>query len=523
MKIIADSAIPYLKGIFENICDIEYFPGSEITPERVRSADALIVRTRTKCNEQLLSGSRVKVIASATIGTDHIDLQWCKAHNIAVFNAPGCNSGGVLQYFLTALFKCLTTKEIWEEFLLRQQACAAAGEEGARADEGAADGADAAVGEDADAAAGEEGARADESAAGGADAAVGEDADAAAHTFTVGVIGVGNVGSKVAAACEELGFEVLRNDPPKEREQTLAYNSGYLRIKDFKDYYSLDYLLENSDVVTLHVPLDDTTRGLAGPDFFAKMRPGAIFINSSRGEVVDEEALLANADELGAIVLDVWSDEPNINRQLLKRAFITTPHIAGYSAEGKINGTTMAVEALLKYMSENRMLPEQQQSQATTGSQVPAGAHVPAGEQVAAGAHVPAGEQVAAGAPSGSTSGASTQSVHCSAGSASMPSGSTSGASTQSEHCSAGSASAPSGSTSGAAGHPIHNMSALLSLLPEPQPVEVDFRGKSLDEIADLLESIFPIQLLSDALKSDPTAFESLRNNYDYRHELQIL
>lgn len=423
MKIIADSAIPYLKGIFENICDIEYFPGSEITPERVHNADALIVRTRTKCNEQLLSGSRVKVIASATIGTDHIDLQWCKAHNIAVFNAPGCNSGGVLQYFLTALFKCLTTKEIWEEFLLRQQACSAAGEEGAvGADAAAAGGARAA--DDGGAAPGDEGTE-----AGAADAAV--------HTFTVGVIGVGNVGSKVAAACEELGFEVLRNDPPKEREQTLAYNSGYLRIKDFKDYYSLDYLLENSDVVTLHVPLDETTRGLAGPDFFAKMRPGAIFINSSRGEVVDEEALLANADKLGAIVLDVWSDEPNINRQLLKRAFITTPHIAGYSAEGKINGTTMAVEALLKYMSENRMLPEQQQSQATAGEQVPAG--------------------------------------------------------------------------------------ALLSLLPEPQPVEVDFRGKSLDEIADLLESIFPIQLLSNALKSDPTAFESLRNNYDYRHELQIL
>lgn len=450
MKIIADSAIPYLKGIFENICDIEYYPGSEITPERVRNADALIVRTRTKCNEQLLSGSRVKVIASATIGTDHIDLQWCKAHNIAIFNAPGCNSGGVLQYFLTALFKCLTTKEIWEEFLLRQQACAAVGEEGARAEEGTA---------------------------GGVDAAVGEDADAAAHTFTVGVIGVGNVGSKVAAACEELGFEVLRNDPPKEREQTLAYNSGYLRIRDFKDYYSLDYLLENSDVVTLHVPLDDTTRGLAGPDFFAKMRPGAIFINSSRGEVVDEEALLANADKLGAIVLDVWSDEPNINRQLLKRAFITTPHIAGYSAEGKINGTTMAVEALLKYISENRMLPEQQQSQATAGSQVADGAQ----------------------------------------------SGSAGGASTQSEHCSAGSAGAPSGSACGMAGLPIHNLSALLSLLPEPQPVNVDFRGKSLDEIADLLQSIFPIQLLSDALKSDPTAFESLRNNYDYRHELQIL
>ena len=117
MKIIADEAIPYLKGIFENECEVEYYPGSEITPQRVKDADALIVRTRTKCNAQLLEGSKVKVIASATIGTDHIDRAWCQSHNIALFNAPGCNSGGVLQYFLTALFKCLSTRELWQKFL----------------------------------------------------------------------------------------------------------------------------------------------------------------------------------------------------------------------------------------------------------------------------------------------------------------------------------------------------------------------------------------------------------------------
>ncbi len=101
-----------MKGIFENECEVEYYPGNEITPQRVKDADALIVRTRTKCNAQLLEGSKVKVIASATIGTDHIDRQWCQSHNIALFNAPGCNSGGVLQYFLTALFKCLSTREL---------------------------------------------------------------------------------------------------------------------------------------------------------------------------------------------------------------------------------------------------------------------------------------------------------------------------------------------------------------------------------------------------------------------------
>lgn len=417
MKIIADEAIPYLKGIFENECDVEYYPGSEITPQRVKDADALIVRTRTKCNAQLLEGSKVKVIASATIGTDHIDRAWCQSHNIALFNAPGCNSGGVLQYFLTALFKCLSTRELWQKFL--NYAPVATG--------------------------------AESSAAGGAAGA------AESAPFTVGIIGVGNVGSKVAAACESLGFEVLRNDPPKERQQTLAYNSGYLRIVDFKDYYSLDYLLENSDVVTLHVPLDETTRGMADASFFARMKPGAIFINSSRGEVVDEAALMANIHKLAAVVLDVWVGEPNINRELLQSAFIATPHIAGYSAEGKIKGTQMAVEAIRRYMRDNGL----------TASTCPAGA-------------------AAAGFAPATTAGATP----------------------------AASCTHSAGATPAAAG---------TCTIPEEQPIPVDFRGKNIDEISQMLERIFPIQELSDSLKANPHTFEEMRNNYNYRHELEIL
>ena len=418
-KIIADEAIPYLKGIFENECEVEYYPGSEITPQRVKDADALIVRTRTKCNAQLLEGSKVKVIASATIGTDHIDRQWCQSHNIALFNAPGCNSGGVLQYFLTALFKCLSTRELWQKFL--NSAPDATGAESSAA--GAAAGAA-------------------ESAAAAATAA-GDSASESAP-FTVGVIGVGNVGSKVAAACEGLGFEVLRNDPPKERQQTLAYNSGYLRIVDFKDYYSLDYLLENSDVVTLHVPLDETTRGMADANFFARMKPGAIFINSSRGEVVDEAALLANIHKLAAVVLDVWVGEPNINKELLQSAFIATPHIAGYSAEGKIKGTQMVVEAIRRYMRDN---------------------------------------------------GLTASTFHVAAAPATP--------------------STPSARATLAA--------AATCSIPEEQPIPVDFRGKNIDEISQMLESIFPIQELSDSLKANPHTFEEMRNNYNYRHELEIL
>ena len=442
-----------MKGIFENDCEVEYYPGSEITPQRVKDADALIVRTRTKCNAQLLEGSKVKVIASATIGTDHIDRQWCQSHNIALFNAPGCNSGGVLQYFLTALFKCLSTRELWQKFLnsapdaTGAECSAAGGAAGAAESAAAAATAGGAAGAAEGAAAG--------SVAGvdgtpdGAATAAGDSAVESAP-FTVGIIGVGNVGSKVAAACEGLGFEVLRNDPPKERQQTLAYNSGYLRIVDFKDYYSLDYLLENSDVVTLHVPLDETTRGMADASFFARMKPGAIFINSSRGEVVDEAALLANIHKLAAVVLDVWVGEPNINKELLQSAFIATPHIAGYSAEGKIKGTQMAVEAIRRYMRDNGL----------TASTAASSTH-------------------SAGATLAATALTTT-----------------------------------AGATPAAAG---------TCSIPEEQPIPVDFRGKNIDEISQMLERIFPIQELSNALKANPHTFEEMRNNYNYRHELEIL
>lgn len=438
-----------MKGIFENECDVEYYPGSEITPQRVKDADALIVRTRTKCNAQLLEGSKVKVIASATIGTDHIDRAWCQSHNIALFNAPGCNSGGVLQYFLTALFKCLSTRELWQKLL--NYAPDATGAESsaagaAAAGEGAAAGSVAVI---------------DGTADGAAAATAAEDSASESAPFTVGVIGVGNVGSKVAAACESLGFEVLRNDPPKERQQTLAYNSGYLRIVDFKDYYSLDYLLENSDVVTLHVPLDETTRGMADASFFARMKPGAIFINSSRGEVVDEAALLANINKLAAVVLDVWVGEPNINRELLQSAFIATPHIAGYSAEGKIKGTQMAVEAIRRYMRDNGL----------TASTAASSTH-------------------SVGATPAATAPATT-----------------------------------AGATPAAAGtyHADTIPASATCSIPEEQPIPVDFRGKNIDEISQMLERIFPIQELSDALKANPHTFEEMRNNYNYRHELEIL
>ena len=291
MKIVVDKDIPFISGVFEPYADVVYLAGKEIDKEICADADALVIRTRTKCNSALLEGSNVKFIATATIGMDHIDLEYCKNAGIKVANAAGCNAGGVMQYVFTALYALACKKGY---FL--PDSFSNISPEGKKP--------------------------------------------------VLGVIGVGNVGSKVSNMGEYLGFEVLRCDPSKEREQTLAFNNGYMQLKDFKDYYSLDYLLENSDIVTLHVNLHEGSRGMADKSFFKKLKDGAVFINSSRGEVVDEEALLAIADKLSGIVVDVWAGEPQINLSLLKRVDIATPHIAGYSYEGKVNGTTMAVKAV---------------------------------------------------------------------------------------------------------------------------------------------------------------------------------
>jgi erythronate-4-phosphate dehydrogenase len=182
--------------------------------------------------------------------------------------------------------------------------------------------------------------------------------------LTLGVIGVGNVGSRIANMGEYMGFEVLRCDPAKERAQTLAFNNGYMKLNEFKDYYSLDYLLENSDIVTMHTDLNPTSRGMAGEEFFSKMKEGAIFINSSRGEVVVDEALIGSVGKMKGIVLDVWNGEPALNLQLMEAADIATPHIAGYSFEGKVNGTTMAVKAVAEHfgidgLKDFKIVPEE--------------------------------------------------------------------------------------------------------------------------------------------------------------------
>ncbi len=297
VKIIIDKDIPFINGVFEPYAQVLYAKGAEMDSNMVADADALIIRTRTKCNEYLLKDSSVKLIATATIGMDHIDLDYCSNAGIMVVNSAGCNAAAVMQYVFTALYALANKKGI-------SLPC------------------------------------------------FGKTADKS----VMGVIGVGNVGSKVAALGEFLGFEVLRCDPLKEKEQTIAFNKGEIPLKDFKDFYSLEYVLENSDVVSMHTWLDKNTFSMADVNFFKSMKQGAIFINASRGEVVDENALLEYLNKFEGVILDVWNNEPDINLTLLENVDIATPHIAGYSLEGKINGTVKAVQQVAGFFNMETLM-----------------------------------------------------------------------------------------------------------------------------------------------------------------------
>lgn len=279
MKLIIDDKIPYIRGIFEHVAEVAYLPGAKITPEVVHDADAIITRTRTICNEDLLKGSSVKFIATATIGYDHIDTDYCRRAGIQWTNAPGCNSKSVEQYVASALM-VLTEKDLVN---LKQS--------------------------------------------------------------TIGIVGVGNVGSKVARIAELLGMKVLMNDPPRARAEGP------------EKFVNLQTILEEADIISLHVPLnmkgEDATFHMADEIFFSSLKKKPVLINSCRGEVVKTEAVKQAVQEhkIKAFVCDCWENEPNIDLELLAMTTIATPHIAGYSRDGKAKGTQMSVQAVSEFFN----------------------------------------------------------------------------------------------------------------------------------------------------------------------------
>jgi erythronate-4-phosphate dehydrogenase len=273
MKVIIDNKIPYIKGALEPFAEVIYLPGKETTPEVVKNADAIITRTRTKCNEHLLAGSSVKIIATATIGYDHIDTVYCEKTGIEWTNAPGCNSWSVAQYIM-ALHSLAIEKKLQLSDL------------------------------------------------------------------TIGVIGAGNVGSKVARFCSFIGMKVLVHDPPRQRSEG---NSGFV---------SLSEIQQKSDIITVHTPLtfegEDKTYHLIDERFIYDCENDIFLINSARGEIMETQAILAGLKfgKIKEAIIDCWENEPSIDYDLLDHSFISTPHIAGYSRDGKANGTSMSVRAI---------------------------------------------------------------------------------------------------------------------------------------------------------------------------------
>ncbi len=274
MKIVADNKIPYLKGVLEPYAEVVYKPGSQISNRDIRDADALFIRTRTKCNESLLKGSRVKFIATATIGFDHIDRAYLSRQNITWTNAPGCNSSSVQQYIASVL------------------------------------------------------------------AMLG---DSIPEKLTLSIVGAGNVGTKVEKLGHILNMKVLLNDPPRERAEGGTHWSSFEEI------------LKRSDIITLHVPLNtggkDKTHHIISEEVLGRIPTDTILINTSRGEVVDNSALkqALYKGKLKTAVLDVWENEPDIDRELLSQINFGTPHIAGYSRDGKANGTAQSVRAISRF------------------------------------------------------------------------------------------------------------------------------------------------------------------------------
>lgn len=270
-KLVIDEEIPFLAEVLDMYADVHCLRGSSIDRRHLEGVQGLVVRTRTQCTPALLDGSGIGFLGTATVGVDHIDMDYCRRSNIRVVSAAGCNASAVVQYVLTAILSlCVRHRKRLDN-------------------------------------------------------------------LTLGIIGAGNVGGRLGQAAQALGMRVLLHDPPRALREG---NSGFV---------PLDNLLHLSDVISLHVPLDEDTHHLADVLFFDRLSRTPIFINTSRGEVVDEAALLRFAPKMSGIVLDVWEQEPMILKTTLDTTTIATPHIAGYSVEGKQKASVKMIRELADF------------------------------------------------------------------------------------------------------------------------------------------------------------------------------
>ena len=278
MKIIFDRNIPFISKPLSSIGEAIPMTGTEITNETVKDADAIIIRTRTRCDATLLKDSKCRFIGTATIGTDHIDLPYCASRGITVANAPGCNAPAVAQWVLSAISTYLGDTRSLSD-------------------------------------------------------------------ITLGVIGAGNVGSVLIRWAEGLGIKTIVNDPPLQRQSSGSYR-----------FSSLSDIADKCDVITVHTPLtrtgDHPTYHLIDNSFISNLKRRPLILNAARGPVTDTLALINGLEsgKISALGIDCWEGEPNINLQLLEQALIATPHIAGYSRQGKIRASQMVLDELSHHL-----------------------------------------------------------------------------------------------------------------------------------------------------------------------------
>ncbi len=270
MKIIADENLAFTDYFFAEFAEIQHQAGRILTHANVQDADALLVRSVTKVNHDLIDQTQIKFVGSATIGTDHLDIPALEQQNIAWSNAAGCNAQAVAEYVITALL------HLNIDLLEKNKA------------------------------------------------------------FTLAIVGLGNVGKRLAVMAQLLGWNVIGYDP-------------YVQLAGIENV-SFQELLKQADAISIHVPLttsgDYPTLHLFDEAALAEMKSSAILINSARGPVIQQSALMADIEKTKRqVVLDVFEFEPEIPQELLERLALATPHIAGYSLEGKARGTQMIYEA----------------------------------------------------------------------------------------------------------------------------------------------------------------------------------
>lgn len=278
MKIFADENIPLAKEAFGHLGEVISFGGRELKPGDLSQADVLLVRSVTKVSADLVDGTPLRFVGTATIGTDHVDLPALSERGIQFASAPGSNANSVGEYVMAALL------------------------------------------------------------------ALAADRGYELQGKTLGIVGVGNCGSRVAALAPALGLELAYCDPPLARE------GGDSRFRPLGE-------IADADILTFHVPLTtdgpDSTYHLIKQELLAKRPPGGVVINASRGGVADSNAVYEhfgnNPDQ--HLVLDVWEGEPLIRLDLLELARLGSAHIAGYSYDGKVKGMLMLYHALCEFLA----------------------------------------------------------------------------------------------------------------------------------------------------------------------------